>query len=63
MGGWCWTHGWESIGRGHCSNNCKKPAVGHKKNAKAENKMGGNEKQDGSDNYHTEQKCQWKRRN
>jgi len=58
MGGWCWTHGWDPIGHGHCSKTCKKPAAGHKKNATVENKMSGSEKQDGSDNYHTEQKAQ-----
>jgi len=63
MGGWCWTHCWDPIGRGHCSKNCKKPATGHKTPATAKNTLGGSKKQDDKDNYHAEQKAQWKKSN
>ena len=41
IGGYCWSHGWDPVGEGHTSRNCKRKMEGHKAEATGSNKMGG----------------------
>ena len=43
MGGYCWTYGYNPIGKGHTSKSCKNKALGHKDDATTANRMGGSE--------------------
>ena len=41
IGGYCWTHGWDPVGKGHTSKNCKYRKEGHKEEATGNKTMGG----------------------
>ena len=43
MGAYCWTCGYNPIGKGHTSKTCKNKAPGHKDEATVANRMGGSE--------------------
>ena len=41
IGGYCWSHGWDPVGEGHTSRNCKYRMEGHKAEETGNKKMGG----------------------
>ena len=43
MGGYCWSCGYNPVGKSHTSATCKRKAPGHKDDATADDRMGGSE--------------------